>query len=112
MTVEKTAFVFKGDSKDAGLNVCSTIRHEGKLWLVPEWFHNSATGKSKPARIICLDSLGYQNSNSPHYQYFLNTILPKSVFDGVVPLQKSERFLIVEHPDIEVDTQEISGQQN
>ena len=96
----------------AGVNVCATIRHEGKLWLVPEWWHNDSTRKSKPVRIICLDLLQYQKVRNLHYQYFLNTIMPKSVFAGLVPPEKAKQFLIVENPDIEVDTQEISGQHN
>lgn len=112
MLVKKTVFAFEGDTIEDGPNLCDTIEHEGRKWLVPIWLHNDATGTSKPERIICLDLLEHQKSNGLRFDFVLTRPMPKDAFFGhAQPLSKGI-FLIVEHPSIEIDTQDISGQKN
>lgn len=77
-----------------------TIEYEGKNWLVPEWLENPSQGWYMPARIVCLETLQYQVSETEGIDFVLNTIVPKSVFEGRVPNGTTDQFVVVEKPDI------------
>ena len=86
---------------------CGAIEHEGKIWLVPQWFEVPAKAVIKPRRIIPLDILQYQEM-SPGSLYkvdfVVNDPLPKALFDETVPRQLKRRFRVVEEPGIEIAT--------
>src|ERR1700735_199994 len=52
---------------DGSIEACETIEHEGKLWLVPNWYGNFDEGVEWPERIICLHGLPLSRP-SPNYQ--------------------------------------------
>jgi hypothetical protein len=56
------------------------VKHEGKLWLVPSWLIETATGFATPERMIRIDS--FQESDGGKFDY-LNIQLPKAVIEGV-----------------------------
>lgn len=89
---------------DDGLFVYDTIEYEGKLWLVPEWIDGIPTkGYSKPARIICLTVLPH-SQGAAGADYALNNPIPKSVWQGHVPPELKNMYVVIENPDIVVET--------
>ncbi len=85
-----------------GIFLCDTIEYEGKLWLVPEWLDNPSKGYSMPARIICLTFLPHTHGFSED-EFVLQNPIPKSVFDGHIPLELRNSYIVIENPEIFVD---------
>ena len=76
---------------------CDGIRHENKLWLVPEWNEDTAREVSWPDRIIRFDNLRHQTDGGPpEFDYVLNVEIPASVLDGTT----SEEFETQKEPQI------------
>ncbi len=100
MKILKTLITFT-DTDLGKILKCDTIEFEGKLWLVPEWLENAATGEMQPLRIICLDLLPHQKiQRSTPADFVLNAPIPKCVFDGEIPSETTLNFQIVESPAI------------
>ena len=98
MRIFKTALAFQ-DVPDGTIYKCDTIEYQGAFWLVPEWLENPDAGVMIPARIICLDGLIHQTTpDNPGADFWLNTGIPKSVFDGAVP--PGDKYVMIERPDI------------
>ena len=49
--------IFEDPKTQGQIFLTDTIRHEGKLWLVPEWHEAPTEGWKTPARIIQMDKL-------------------------------------------------------
>lgn len=101
MTIFKTAV----GSDDGTVYTCDTIEHEGQLWLVPIWTEPPAPEKTKPARIILLDSLPHQTLDKmfgPHH-IVLNVPIPKAVLDGRTPPEQAHGFVVKDWPDITIE---------
>jgi len=98
--------LYFSDSVPGHLLKCDTIEWQGKFWLVPEWIENHSTGKMRPVRIICLDSLPHRvlPLGAPDH-FALDIPIPKCVFDGKIPQETP--FEIVENPAIEVYIPEL-----
>ena len=64
---------------------CDGIAWKGKLWLVPVWLDEKATGAPTPARIIRFDSLRHDTFRDG---YAITDPLPKELFD-LSPRQQS-----------------------
>jgi len=100
MKILKTLISVEGE----GVGSCDTVEHEGKLWLVPEWINGTPTkGFSKPARIICLTSLSHTVCRSGA-DYTLQNPIPRAVLQGHVPSQLKDVYVVIETPDIVVET--------
>jgi hypothetical protein len=87
-----------------GLFLCDTIEYEDGLWLVPEWIDGiPSKGYSKPARII---QITYLASPGPPgmADYLLQNPLPKGVFEGHVPSELKNVYVVIENPDIVVES--------
>ena len=97
---------FYSDAEIGHLLKCDTIEYQGRFWLVPSWTENHTTGKMKPDRIICLNSLPHQilPLGAPE-NFALDVPIPKCVFDGEIP--PGTTFEIVENPEIEVYIPEL-----
>jgi hypothetical protein len=90
-----------------GIFSFDTIEYEGKLWLVPEWIDGKPQkGFSMPVRIICLERLKLVGPRSSVQgdDYILNGAIPKSVIDGHIPPNFEHIYLIIERPEIIVET--------
>lgn len=107
MKIEKTRLYFEGDLLGDPPTLCPTLTYQGKKWLASPWIDNSATGKSRPERIVCLDLLEHQKSTHPRYQYVLTRPIPKSVFEGEIPPAAKGIFVVVENPPIEFETHDV-----
>ncbi len=87
---------------ETGLFLCDTIEYENGLWLVPEWIDGIPTKESsKPARII---QITYLPKSGPFGEadYLLQNPLPKGVFEGHVPPELKDVYVVIENPDITV----------
>ena len=82
-------------------NICimDVIEYAGGFWLVPEWLDNPVRKVTKPLRIVSLATLPHQRGNSSP-QFVVNDPVPKYVFDGRVPPQEANKYVVVEAPDI------------
>ena len=79
-----------------------TIKHDGKMWLVPEWIEGPTEGLTMPARIICLDTLRHQAmpENNPA-DFVVNDPIPKTILGGQSPPEAESRYVVIERPDIQ-----------
>ena len=87
---------------ETGLFLCDTIEYENELWLVPEWIDGIPTKKSsRPVRII---QITYLPKSGPFGEadYLLENPLPKGVFEGHVPPELKNVYVVIENPDITV----------
>ena len=90
-----------GFSDEGSLFECDTILHDGEYWLVPEWLESPEAGHRRPARIIAMAGLRYQDMTGGWKQRFLlKDPMPKSVFDGRTPPQAAFGFRVVDLPEI------------
>jgi hypothetical protein len=100
-----TVKIFKvtiGFSDSVDLGICEAIEYQGRIWLVPYWVTNPATGAKSPVRLIHLGKDGLEPtpySNLSHYQAAWNR-LPKAVFDGRMPALLP--LEVLESPCIEI----------
>jgi len=82
---------------------CSAIKHEGKLWLVPQWNDSPTEQTTMPERIICLDGLPIQqggNLGDREFDLLLNRPVPTSVLYGPIPSPATTPFVVVGQPNI------------
>lgn len=104
MKIFKAAVPVEGETSIFQMDV---IEHEGKFWLVPYWLNNPATGRSKPLRLIALETIQHQRVDSaPFGDFAVNVPIPKAVIDGRVQQQQGfglNNYIVVEAPDIVFD---------
>lgn len=88
---------------DGSLAECAAIKHEGKLWLVPQWRDNPTEQTTKPERIICLDGQPYQPGGKigdKSFDYLLNRPVSTAVLYGPSPSQEKGGFVVEMLPNI------------
>jgi hypothetical protein len=99
--IEKTLVALAGTNQIVSVD---TIRHEGKLWLVPCWLEATAEGWSMPERIVCIDGLA-GGDLAPEFhpnRRMLNDPIPKSVLDGETDTAEGRTYAVVEQPNIRI----------
>jgi hypothetical protein len=74
---------------------CDGIEWKEKLWLVPHWLEDKASGVSTPARIIRFESLPHQPFRDG---YVVTDPVPKELFDLAPLKQPVAGFEYVELP--------------
>jgi hypothetical protein len=88
---------------DSGeIGVCEAIEYQGRIWLVPYWVTNPATGAKSPVRLVHLGKDGLEPtplSNLFEYQVAWSR-LPKAVFEGRMPALLP--LEVLESPSIEI----------
>ena len=77
-----------------------TIEYAGRTWLVPGWVDNPKEGWRTPERIICLDVLAHQKTPGGLADFLLCSGTPKAVFEGQIPPEDTNQYIIIEKPDI------------
>ena len=88
---------------DDGIYLVDTIEYEGGLWLVPEWIAGKPSkGYSRPARIIRITFL-QRSGPFGKADHVLKDPLPKGVFEGHVPTELKDVYVVIENPDIVVE---------
>jgi hypothetical protein len=88
-------------SDDGKIYKVDTIHHEGGLWLVPRWLDVPAKRETKPARLIRMDLLPYQQIElGQPADFVLNGYMPKALLDCSSPLKSTQSFEVLEPPEI------------
>jgi len=89
---------------DDGIYHVDTIEYEGELWLVPEWIDDTpAKGYSMPVRIIRVPGL-QPAGQSVSDDYVLANPLPKGVFEGNIPTELENVYVVIDRPEIVVES--------
>ena len=101
-----TAMLIISENDDGtGGNVSSmdVIEHEDYFWLVPEWRDYTSKGVSMPSRIVSLKMIPHtQYMKVEDHQFAVHGPVPKSVFEGHVPQELENQYVVIEEPDIVV----------
>jgi hypothetical protein len=87
---------------DGNVQTVDTIEHDAKLWLVPYWLDQRALRRTRPNRLIRLDLLPHRRSQSPHYDFVLDTTMPTALFRAkpLQDVQEAKGFEVLELPDL------------
>jgi hypothetical protein len=69
---------------NAPMEICDAIRHEGEIWLVPDWIRSPRGRSAKPLRMIPLSKFPHKVfSQTPvaFADYGIDGVVPKALFD-------------------------------
>jgi hypothetical protein len=92
---------------DDGIYLIDTVEYEGGLWLVPAWIDNMPSkGYSMPVRIIRVPAL-QPAGQSVSADYVLANPLPKGVYEGNVPTELENVYVVIDRPNIVVASPKI-----
>jgi hypothetical protein len=82
------------------LRLYEGINHEGALWIVPMWLEDPSDGWKRPAYMIRISGLEFEDrSIVPGVQFALKTSIPKEVLEGN---EAADEFEIRKDPDIRI----------
>lgn len=87
---------------DGSLAQCAAIRHEGKLWLVPEWIDDPDAPLMRPERIVCIDGLPLKQGGtlgSRKFDWILRPEIPKALLTGPIPATPGP-VVVIAKPDL------------
>lgn len=83
------------------IHTMDTIEYEGGFWLVPNWILSPDDQYMKPLLIVSLATIPHTESpEGVEPRFVVNSPIPKSVFQGVIPEGKEGQFVIVQEPHI------------
>jgi hypothetical protein len=100
MKIFKTMMTFSDDD-DGTIHKMDTIEYQGKMWLVAGWLDCPREGWRIPARIICLNVLPHQKMKIADADFVLTHGIPKAVWNGQIPSQPEDWYVVIERPDIQ-----------
>lgn len=90
-------------SDDGSLAQCAAVRHDGKLWLVPEWIDDPAAPLMRPERMVCIEGLPLKPGGtlgSRTFDWILRPEIPKAVLTGALPPPPDWPLPVVARPDL------------
>jgi hypothetical protein len=85
--------------------ICAAIRHEGEIWLVPDWIRSPRGRSAKPLRMIPLSKFPHKEfpqTPEAFADYGIDGLVPKGLFDLHIPPVLSAAFGVLERPAIRV----------
>lgn len=89
---------------DGTLAQCAAIRHDGKLWLVPEWIDDPDAPVMRPERIVCIEGLPLKPGGrlgSRAFDWILQPEIPKALLTGSLPeAAEASPLPVVARPDL------------
>jgi len=106
MNIYKTAVILS-DPGDNKIYHADTIEYEGKLWIVPTWIESPFLSYKLPERIVCLQTLRHQKSDTHGVDYILNDPIPRYVLYGQIPHTSEYAAIVRIRPDIKVPIPKI-----
>ena len=92
------ALLFHEDGSDPTL--IDVIQHQGQLWLVPEWLVDPELRRRRPARIILMQRLRFQNVGFLGADFLLLDPVPRAILTGQTPPEKALPHVVILEPDI------------
>ena len=87
------------------VEICSAMRHEGEIWLVPDWIRSPRGRSAKPLRMIPLSKFSHKEfplTSEAFADYAIDGVVPKGLFDRHIPPVLSAAFGVLERPAIRV----------
>jgi hypothetical protein len=90
---------------DATMEICAAIRHEGEIWLVPDWIRSPRGRSAKPLRMIPLSKFRHKvfpQTSEAFADYGIDGLVPKALFDLQVSAPLSPAFGVLERPDVKI----------
>jgi hypothetical protein len=91
--------------RNAPMAICAAIRHEGEIWLVPDWIRSPRGRSAKPLRMIPLSKFPHKEfpqTSEAFADYGIDGLVPKDLFDLKIPPLLSAAFGVRERPAIRV----------
>lgn len=98
MKIRKAHLIVKGKLYEHQL--MDVIEYEGGFWLVPEWLDNRSLKLTRPLRIISLATMVHHRMEGQNPEFLVENPVPKYVFDGRVPPEEADKYIVVENPDV------------
>jgi hypothetical protein len=86
---------------DTSMQPLDVVLYQGRRWIVPEWIESLETGGLRPIRLICLETLVYQERPDQPIRYLLTFPIPMSVRDGTDQSPAYSDYEVIEGPDID-----------
>ena len=84
-----------------GILQMDVIKHEGKHWLVPNWFENKDEGWQTPERIVLLDVIPHrQMPDNQAWQFLIEFPVPRELFFDPDPSKAGKQFVVQMMPGI------------
>lgn len=80
----------------------SVIEYEGALWIVTRWLEHKTEPLRRPARLIRMTGLQFQEID-PEQQgadYMVSQPIPRALFDDRAPRKVPAGFVVLELPPI------------
>lgn len=88
---------------DGSLAQCAAVRHDGRLWLVPEWIDDPAAPLMRPERMVCIEGLPLKDGGTlgaRKFDWILRPEIPKAVLTGPLPPPPDWPLPVVARPDL------------
>ena len=90
---------------NASMEICAAIRHEGEIWLVPDWIRSPRGRSAKPLRMIPLSKFphkAFPQTPEAIADYGIDGVVPKALFDLHISDILAGGFGVRERPDLRV----------
>jgi hypothetical protein len=87
------------------MEICAAIRHEGEIWLVPDWIRSPRGRSAKPLRMIPLSKYPHKEfpqTSEAFADYGINGLVPTALFDLHISAKLSATFGVRERPDLAI----------
>ena len=87
------------------MEICAAIRHEGEIWLVPDWIRSPRGRSAKPLRMIPLSKFPHKvfpQTREAYADYGIDGLVPKALFISEVSAPLSPVFGVLERPDLKI----------
>lgn len=86
---------------DAAAYVMDVVKHEGTLWLVPEWLAGNSRTHRLPVRMVSLANAKVQRTaNGLPATFVVSDAIPRSIFDGSAPIDQRQKYDVRDYPDL------------
>src|SRR6266700_3881737 len=87
------------------MEICAAMRHEGEIWLVPDWIRSPRGRSAKPLRMIPLSKFPHKvfpQTPEAFADYGIDGVVPKALFDLHISDILVGGFGVRERPNLRV----------
>jgi hypothetical protein len=96
-----------------GVLEVDAIKHDGRVWLVPNWLDHVDEGYMTPERIVGLHAIRHRQLEPPlkdyEVDYLVNETVPEAVLSGEPSNEQVKKYDIQMRPDIRVASSPTLG---
>jgi hypothetical protein len=95
---------------DDAMSCVLALRHEGEIWLVPEWIRSADSHAAKPLRIFSLAKFLHRPlRGGSQGDFLISGFVPKALFEKRLPETIATAFDVRDFPDLCVRTRVFIG---